>query len=155
MKKTFWIVLSVLVIICVGAMVLQAGGPEVPEEFEINSDAKYFKNGKKTKIPPKNKYAKLSHKKHAKEYGEAGYGCKICHHEMKSDDLAEQAKARKCSSEGCHSAEAKEKRLDLKNAMHKQCYKGCHKTDKNAIEAKAPTKCNGCHVKAETKAEAK
>ncbi len=147
MKKTFWIVLSVLVIICVGAMVLQAGAPEVPEEFEINSDAKHFKDGKKTKIPPASEYPKLTHKKHAKEYGEGGYGCKACHHEMKSDDPEEQAKARKCSSEGCHSAEAKEKCVDLKTAMHNQCYKGCHKTDQNAMDAKAPTKCNDCHVK--------
>ncbi|MGA1841729.1 MAG: cytochrome c3 family protein [bacterium] len=151
MKKSFWVVLTVLIIICVGAMVLQAGGPEVPDELEINSDVSHFKDGKKTKIPPGYNLPKLTHKKHAKEYGEGGYGCKTCHHEMKSDDPAEQAKAKKCSSEGCHSAEAKEKCLDLKNAMHKQCYKDCHKTDEKAKAANAPTKCNDCHVKAEAK----
>jgi hypothetical protein len=147
LRKSFWVVFTVLIIICVGAMVLQAGGPEVPEEFEINSDVKHFKNAKKTKIPPGYDLAKLTHKKHAKEYGEGGYGCKKCHHELKSDEPAEQAKAKKCSSEGCHSVTPEEKRLDLKNAMHKQCYKDCHKTDEKAIAAKAPTKCKDCHVK--------
>ncbi|MGA1864220.1 MAG: cytochrome c3 family protein [bacterium] len=151
MKKSFWVVLTVLIIICVGAMVLQVGAKEAPDEMEINSDATHFKDGKKTKIPPAYNPPKLTHKKHAKEYGEGGYGCKVCHHEMKSDDPAEQAKAKNCSSEGCHGAEAKEKCLDLKTAMHDQCYKNCHKTDEKAIAAKAPTKCNDCHVKAEAK----
>lgn len=151
MKKSFWVVLTVLIIICVGAMVLQAEGPEAPKEVEINSNASHFKDGKKTKIPPKYNLPKLTHMKHAKEYGEKGYGCKACHHELKNDDPAEQAKAKKCSTEGCHGAEAKDKSPDLKNAMHNQCYKNCHKTDEKAKAAKAPTKCGDCHKKAEAK----
>lgn len=137
--------------ILIGAMVLRAESPKVPEAFDICSDATHFKNGKKTKAPPAYQAVHMTHEKHAKAYGAEGkgYGCKTCHHELKDDSADEQAKAKKCSSEGCHSAEAQEKRLDLKNAMHKQCYKDCHKTDEKAVAAKAPTKCGDCHVKAD------
>jgi hypothetical protein len=137
----------VLILICFGAMVLQAGEPNVPDEFEINSDAKHFKNGKKKKGNPAYKLVTLTHKKHAEEYGDGGYGCKICHHELKSDEPAEQAKAKKCSSEGCHTATPVDKCMELEKAMHKQCYKDCHKTDEKAKAAKAPKTCGKCHVK--------
>ncbi|MGA1844292.1 MAG: cytochrome c3 family protein [bacterium] len=144
MKKSFWIVVMVLILICVGSMVLQAGGPKVADDFKINSDAKFF-GGAKKKAPPAFEAVPLSHKKHADMYG-----CKICHHkEMASDEPAEQAKAKKCSSEGCHGAEANGEALDLENAMHKQCYKDCHKNDAKAKEAKAPFKCGDCHKKAD------
>jgi hypothetical protein len=139
----------VLILICVGAMVLRAEGPKVPDEFEINSDAKHFKDGKKKKANPAFKSVKLTHKKHAEEYGDGGYGCKICHHELQSDAPEEQAKAAKCSSEGCHSDTPQEKCLTLEKAMHQQCYKDCHKKDEKAKAAKAPFKCGDCHVKAE------
>ena len=129
-------------------MVLQAEGPKFVDEFKIDSEAKHFKNGKKKKGAPAYELVTLTHQKHAKEYGDGGYGCKICHHELKSDDAAEQAKAQKCSNDGCHGAVAEEKRLDLENAMHKQCYKDCHKTDEKAVAAKAPKTCSKCHVKA-------
>ena len=67
MKKSIWIVLTVLICICVGAMVLQAEGPKVPDEFKINSDAKHFKDGKKKKCPPAYELVTLTHKKHAEE----------------------------------------------------------------------------------------
>jgi len=149
LKKYFTVVLAILILICIGAMLLQAEGPDVPEEFDICSDAKHFKDGKKTKIPPAYKLPKLTHKKHASEYGadKKGYGCKTCHHELKDDTPEEQVKAKKCNTEGCHSVEVEEKRLDLKEAMHKNCYKDCHKTDESAKAANAPTKCGDCHEK--------
>ena len=148
MKKSFWVVLMVLILICVGAMVLQAQGPKVAEEFKINSDAKHFKDGKKKKGNPAYELVTLTHKKHAEEYGDGGYGCKICHHELTSDEPAEQAKAQKCSNDGCHSVTGEGKRLNLEKAMHQQCYKDCHKTDEKAVAAKAPKTCSKCHVKA-------
>ena len=119
-------------------------GPKVPDNFEINSDAKHFSKPK-SKIPPKTELCKLSHKKHADLYG-----CKPCHHELKSDAPEEQAKAKKCSAEGCHTANPhgpEKKIISLKSAMHNNCYKDCHKKDAKAVEAKAPTKCGECHVK--------
>ncbi len=149
MKKYFTVVLMVLIFICIGAMVLQTVGADVAKEFNICSDAKHFKDGKKKKGPPAFTPVKLTHEKHAKEYGKdgKGYGCKICHHELKDDSADEQAKAKKCSTEGCHSVEPQEKRLELEKAMHQQCYKDCHKNDEQAVAAKAPTKCGDCHVK--------
>ena len=146
MKKSFWVVLMVLVLICAGALVLKAEGPKkIADNLEINSDATHFKQGKKTKVPPKYKLVPLSHKKHADLYG-----CKKCHHELTDDTPAQQKLAKKCSSEGCHTAPAGEgKPLDLYNAMHKQCYKDCHKNDDKAKAAKAPTKCGQCHAKAQ------
>ena len=148
MKKSLCVVFMVLILICVGAMVLQAGGPKVADEFKINSDAKHFKNGTKKKGAPAYELVTLTHQKHAEVYGDGGYGCKICHHEIASDEPAEQAKAKKCSSEGCHTAVANGECLDLENAMHKQCYKDCHKTDEKAVAAKAPKTCSKCHPKA-------
>jgi len=149
LKKSFWVVLMVLVLICAGALVLKAEGPKkVSEKFEINSDVAHFAKGAKSKIPPKYKLVPLSHQKHADLYG-----CKICHHELESDSPDQQKLAKKCSNAGCHSAEAKDKCLDLKEAMHKQCYKDCHKTDDKAKAAKAPTKCGDCHAKAGTETE--
>lgn len=137
------VLLSLLVI---GVSILQAeDAPKVAETFEINSPATCFEGGKKTKVPPAFKYCVLSHKKHA------GFGtCKECHHNMKDDkDLKN---ANKCSTENCHGAAPHgegNKIIALKDAMHDNCYKGCHKTNKDAIEKKAPTKCGECHVKGE------
>ena len=117
----------------------------VEDTFKINSDAKHFKKPK-SKIPPKTELCTLTHKKHA----DLTKSCKICHHELASDDKSEWSKAKKCSSEGCHSANPHgegKKCLSLKSAMHNNCYKDCHKKDEAAIKAKAPTKCGQCHIK--------
>jgi len=144
LKKSFWIVVMVLILICVGSMVLQAGGPKVPEDFKINSDAKFF-GGAKKKGPPAFEAVPLSHKKHADTYG-----CKICHHKLTEDKPAEGTEVKKCSSEDCHGAEVKGESPNLENAMHQQCYKDCHKkeNEKKAPEdKKTPVKCGECHKK--------
>jgi hypothetical protein len=152
LKKFLGVIALVVIIVCIGALAISAQGPEFVKEFKINSDAKFFKGGKK-KGAPAFELVKLNHEKHAKAYGKdgKGFGCKKCHHELKSDDVEEQKKAKKCASEGCHGPEAKEKCLKTEDAMHQQCYKGCHKTDEKAMAAKAPTKCTECHVKADKK----
>jgi hypothetical protein len=59
--------------------------------------------------------------------------CKDCHHKDEKD------KESKCS--GCHGEKADGKKLEAKEAFHKQC-KGCHQKEK-----KGPTKCDECHPK--------
>lgn len=146
MRKSFWFVVVVLLMICIGTMFLRADGIDVIEnfknDFNIESEAKHFKDGAKKKGAPAFKPVPLSHKKHADLYG-----CKKCHHELASDGLEDQKKAQKCSAPDCHSAAPKDKCNNLENAMHQQCYKDCHKTDEKAVAAKAPTKCSECHVK--------
>ncbi|NNF84040.1 MAG: cytochrome c3 family protein [Deltaproteobacteria bacterium] len=61
--------------------------------------------------------------------------CQVCHHK----DPA--GKEEKCSA--CHKKKAEGKTVSLKDAYHRTC-KDCHKKD---ASKKAPTKCNGCHVK--------
>jgi len=70
-----------------------------------------------------------SHKAHSEKVK----ACTECHH--KDAAGAEQ----KCSK--CHGAKAEDKKVDLKEAFHKQC-KGCHQKEK-----KGPTKCDDCHKK--------
>lgn len=138
-----------LLVVLFCAMSLRANAEEkakkinVEDKFEISSEAKHFKDGKKTKTS-----CTLTHKKHV----DLNKSCKVCHHELKSDAETEWPNAKKCSTDGCHSANPHgegKKCLSLKSAMHENCYKGCHKTDKAAIEAKAPTKCAECHPKPE------
>ncbi|MBI4596498.1 MAG: cytochrome c3 family protein [Candidatus Tectomicrobia bacterium] len=64
--------------------------------------------------------------------------CKTCHHMGTEGDKV------KCSA--CHQAEAKDKTVAIKDAFHNVCKK-CHE-EKVKAGAKAPTKCNECHVKA-------
>jgi uncharacterized paraquat-inducible protein A len=57
--------------------------------------------------------------------------CVQCHHK------GEAGKEQGCSA--CHTDKADGKRLDLKEAFHKQC-RDCHKSQK-----KGPQGCNDCH----------
>ncbi|MGA1873989.1 MAG: cytochrome c3 family protein [bacterium] len=144
-KAVVAIFLGVLLVGGVSWLQAEEKAPEVKDTFEINSPETCFKDGKKTKVPPKSKLVTLTHKKHS-DYAT----CKECHHNMKDDkDLKN---ANKCSTADCHGAEPhgeNNKIIDLKSAMHDNCYKGCHKTNEKAVEKKAPTKCNECHAKNE------
>ena len=71
------------------------------------------------------------HKAHSAKVKE----CKTCHHKD------EAGKEQGCSTANCHGAKADGKKLDLKEAFHKQC-KDCHKKEK-----KGPVKCDECHPK--------
>ena len=73
----------------------------------------------------------FDHKAHGAKVKE----CKECHHK------GEAGKEQKCSTADCHGAKADGKKVDLKEAFHKQC-KDCHKAGK-----KGPTKCDECHPK--------
>jgi len=78
----------------------------------------------------------FAHKKHVDEYGVA---CTVCHHTVQEGETPKS-----CTAEGCHS---KTSEVNVRNAFHQMCYKGCHKA-KNTDEGKAaPTKCSACHIK--------
>jgi hypothetical protein len=61
--------------------------------------------------------------------------CAKCHHK------GEKGKEVGCGTAKCHGDKAEGKKVDLKEAFHKQC-KDCHKEMK-----KGPTKCDECHKK--------
>ncbi|MHC4663666.1 MAG: cytochrome c3 family protein [Planctomycetota bacterium] len=83
------------------------------------------------------------HRKHSdsKDKGGLGYGCKKCHHKMKSSDETPT----KCT--GCHKLKPAEgdETPRLKDAFHDSC-KDCHKKG-DGKETDAPKKCNECHAK--------
>jgi len=87
-------------------------------------DKMVIKEIQKTKAP-----VAFDHKAHGAKVKD----CKACHHQ----DAA--GKEQKCSSASCHGAKAEGKKVELKEAFHKQC-RDCHKK-----ENKGPTKCDGCH----------
>ncbi|MEW5801831.1 MAG: cytochrome c3 family protein [bacterium] len=146
MKKALLAILCVSLLLIGVSALRAADAPKVKDTFELDSPATCFKDGKKTKIPPSTKLVTLSHKKHAESAG-----CKECHHNMKDNN--DTANANKCSTKDCHGAEEHEKDgkkvVALKDAMHNNCFKDCHKNNKDAVAKKAPTKCNECHAKAE------
>ncbi len=76
----------------------------------------------------------FGHKAHADE---VRGNCKVCHHKD------EAGRERACSFRNCHGARAEGKKVELKEAFHKNC-KDCHKKN---TRKKAPTKCNDCHKK--------
>ena len=89
---------------------------------------------KEVKLEAKMGVVTLKHEEHAVA---RKIDCKTCHHKGTEGDV-------KCGS--CHKAEAKDKTVALKDAFHNTCKK-CHE-EKVKAGAKAPTKCNECHVKA-------
>lgn len=70
-----------------------------------------------------------------KAHGTMVKECKECHHQ----DPA--GKEQKCSAAACHGAKTDGKKVELKEAFHKQC-RDCHKK-----EQKGPVKCDECHPK--------
>lgn len=101
------------------ALVLAAGAAlaAAPETIVI-------KEIQKTRPP-----VAFSHKAH----GEKVKACKECHHKD------EAGKEQKCAK--CHKAKTEGKKVEFKEAMHKQC-KGCHQKAK-----KGAVKCDECHKK--------
>lgn len=77
----------------------------------------------------------FDHKAHGDRANATKEKCQECHHKDAP------GKEQKCSTKDCHGAKAEGKKLDLKEAYHKQC-KGCHQKEK-----KGPVKCDECHKK--------
>lgn len=98
------------------------GSAKKPNPKQVVFEAK---NGKVT-------YNHEAHEKRAK--------CETCHHMMATEKD-------KVACRSCHTDKAEGRRLAAKDAFHKAC-KGCHEEQVKADpNSKAPTKCNGCHVK--------
>ena len=70
----------------------------------------------------------FTHTNHTEDYG---FDCGTCHH------LQMEGGFNKCSS--CHE--------DLKNTLHKTCFRGCHRNLKAEGKKTGPTTCSGCHTK--------
>jgi hypothetical protein len=141
MKKGIWslgvVVLVGLLFLTVGALTASEKKPaDVPDEIMISNEG--YKTDKKGPV-------KLTHKKHAAEYGAQ---CTDCHHVYKDGKnvLKKGDPIQKCGE--CHSPLKKEgKVLKLNLAYHKNC-KGCHKKAFEEGKKEAPfKKCSGCHEK--------
>ena len=123
------IVLAGLVFLAVGALT----AADVPDEILIENEG--YKRDMKGPV-------KLSHNKHATEYGVA---CTDCHHvyEGGKNVWQEGQPVKKCME--CHDPQQTEGDVKkLMTAFHNNC-KDCHKQheDKNAPYKK----CNDCHEK--------
>jgi len=137
MKKGIW---SLGVVVLAGLIFLGVGvltAADAPDEIVISNEG--YQTDKKGPV-------KLSHKKHAAEYGAK---CTDCHHIYKDGKnvLTEKDPIEKCSK--CHSPLKKEgKVLKLNLAYHKNC-KNCHKeiSEKDPSKKAPFKKCNDCHEK--------
>lgn len=70
----------------------------------------------------------FTHTRHTEDYG---FDCGECHHvEMESGFS-------RCSF--CHE--------DLKDTLHRNCFRGCHRERKANGKKTGPTTCRGCHVR--------
>lgn len=75
-----------------------------------------------------------------KAKGGLGIKCVECHHDAKKTGEFQE-----CSN--CHKATMEKEHLAAKKIFHKNC-RGCHRKlveAEPALEARAPTKCKGCH----------
>ena len=137
MKKVLY---GVAIIGLVMACISIVNAKDIKADLTINNDAALY-GGKKKKTP-----VALSHKKHADKCG-----CMICHHEMKSDDDAEKAKAKSCAAKNCHGSDKGEKAdkvNNLKSVYHANCWTDCHKKNKpKKVEGGPDLNCNDCHKK--------
>ena len=88
------------------------------------------------------KPAKFPHAKH-QEF----LKCGDCHHGAADGKQVAYTKSQKIGTcESCHNDSMTNAKLNsFKNAAHANC-KACHKKEAKAGK-KAPTKCNGCHLK--------
>lgn len=70
--------------------------------------------------------------------------CTQCHHEYEGRrNVWHQGQpVQRCQA--CHSLGTAARRLDLKNAFHRQC-KGCHLRLKQQGRPAGPIECRGCH----------
>jgi hypothetical protein len=84
----------------------------------------------------------FTHKKHTETLK---IDCVKCHHTWKKDETS----GKLCME--CHKAKAEGKTLSLRDAVHKDCYQGCHTDLKKANKKTGPTMCTQCHIKAAKK----
>jgi hypothetical protein len=73
-----------------------------------------------------------------------GVACAQCHHDYqgKRNLWHEGQPVEKCPA--CHGLRPEARRLDVKNAYHRQC-KGCHLRLRQQGRPAGPIECQGCH----------
>jgi len=135
------LVLATFVIMAFAAVVMAEGGNITVDQPAAKFPAKKLdkKTGAKKKPP-----VTFNHEKHG-----ADLGCETCHHKATEAEVAEK-KVKSCFADGCHGPAADGEKLDTYKMIHDKkvgkCIK-CHVEKAAAGNAKAPTKCKGCHVK--------
>jgi predicted CXXCH cytochrome family protein len=142
--------LGVVVVICLAATLLLAGGliagTKMPDVVQMKAPYEHTKS-----------IVTFDHAKHVKDYKLA---CGECHHDDKGKartEMKEGDEAKTCFE--CHNkpgelkgkkAEGLSKQEKLAyeaNAVHENC-QGCHREYNKAHKTKAaPTVCTGCHPK--------
>ena len=83
---------------------------------------------------------KFSHRVHEARQ----VGCTQCHHDYQGrrNVWREGQPVAKCQT--CHGLRPEARRLDVKNAYHRQC-KGCHLRLRQQGRQAGPIECQGCH----------
>ena len=127
--------LAGLIVMLSAVGMLAYGAATIPDEITIDD------------CQSKQPAVKFSHKAHT-----AKTDCVTCHHTQKGLTADKASEAKACDS--CHNAPEKAEmpkcsEMSLtKNPYHIACI-NCHKQElKKNAQAKAPTKCTDCHVKA-------
>jgi len=73
-----------------------------------------------------------------------GVACTQCHHDYQGRRNVWQQGQPVAKCQACHGLRPEARRLDVKNAYHRQC-KGCHLRLQQQGRQAGPIKCQGCH----------
>jgi hypothetical protein len=127
--------LAYLAGLILGMVALVGAQAGLPTEPPANSLLKAPVLGASRKPP-----VHFSHRLHEAR----GVACTQCHHEYKGrrNVWHQGLPVQKC--EACHGPRPQARRLDAKNAFHRQC-KGCHLRFQQQGRQTGPIKCQGCH----------
>jgi len=73
-----------------------------------------------------------------------GVACTQCHHDYQGRRNVWQQGQPVAKCQACHGLRPEARRLDVKNAYHRQC-KGCHLRLQQQGRQAGPIRCQGCH----------
>ena len=73
-----------------------------------------------------------------------GVACTQCHHDYQGRRNVWQKGQPVAKCQACHGLRPEARRLDVKNAYHRQC-KGCHLRLRQQRRQAGPITCQGCH----------
>ena len=73
-----------------------------------------------------------------------GVACTQCHHDYQGRRNVWQQGQPVAKCQACHGLRPEARRLDVKNAYHRQC-KGCHLRLRQQGRQAGPITCQGCH----------
>ncbi len=137
MRGCRWPYLAGLLLGLLAGLGAQAGPPVEPPGDGFLA----FPREKPREQPP----VWFSHRSHESRQ----VACRQCHHDYQGKvNLWNRGQpVKKCSA--CHREQAQDGRLDLENAVHRQC-KGCHLKLRQQAQKPGPTDCQECHRQDET-----